>query len=333
MKYSSLFSIKSNDDITRQRSTHISYRGRRLLHNSSILLLRKDSTYGFTILEMLVALTISSIILTIVVSGALTFRESYYADVTRTRINGNLRSAMDIVSMNIRQAGENLLSSFPAVLLDAGTASAADTLTLRRSLIPEVLTLCADANSGATVISVSSTTLTNSDCVAANVAPLFSVFEGLRTSEGGKLRVYIYDKGQKLGEFVDYSNGALTSGLYKLTLSALSRKYFKLTTSIYVIEEYKFSLDSTNKRFVLNIDGHTEEPRPVAFDVVDFQASLDMDDDTTLSSLSPSSTKDWKDIKEIQISLTGQSTTIRGRTMKSTVSAKFFPRNVLSYEG
>lgn len=291
------------------------------------------SAVGFTLMELLVSMTVSSVAMAMVVSGALSFRNVYFTDITRIRINGNLRSAMDIISMNVRQAGENLLSTFPAVILTDATGPNSDILSLRRALVPEVLTLCSDASAGSTTLNISNSGLANAECVPANVAPLYTVFNNLRAADSNHvLRVYIYDKNQKLGEFINFTSGDSSSGQYILSTSPLSYAYTRLNTSIYVIEEYQFQFDTVNKQLVLYQDGYTDEPKPVAFDITDFQVLIEMEDNSSWVALSPSSARDWKDIHQIQILLTGEGS-YKGHTMTSTITSKFFPRNVLSYEG
>jgi prepilin-type N-terminal cleavage/methylation domain-containing protein len=287
---------------------------------------------GFTLLEMLVAMTLSSIVLTIVIGSALMFRDTYSHDIVRTRIHGNLRSAMDIISMNIRQAGENLMSTFPAVLLTNGSSGAGDVLTLRRALAPEVLTLCSNAAIGATAIAVSSGSLSNSECVVANVTPLLAVFESLRSDAGGTLRMYMYDSTTKNGEYISYTGYTTVSGQYLLSISGITQPFTQLNTALYVIEEYQFQLDSADAQLDLYIDGYSAAPRPVAFDVTNFQVTLDMQDGSVATSLAANSASDWKDISQIRLTLTGSST-YKGRVTTSSISAEFFPRNVLSYEG
>src|SRR5690606_49337 len=90
---------------------------------------------GFTLLEVLVSMSLTGILMAMVIGSVLLFQGGYATDVVRTRVNSNLRSAMDILSMNIRQAGENLQASFPAVIVEDGEGGAPDVLRVRRSLI------------------------------------------------------------------------------------------------------------------------------------------------------------------------------------------------------
>ncbi|MBX7138200.1 MAG: prepilin-type N-terminal cleavage/methylation domain-containing protein [Oligoflexia bacterium] len=294
---------------------------------------RVTHSSGFTLVELLVSMGLTAVVMTLVLSGVLAFRTGYYQDIVRTRINGNLRSAMDIISMNVRQAGENLQSNFPAIILTNGSASAADTLKLRRNLVPEILTLCTTIAAGASTLAVSSASTANAECVPANVAPLYTVFEGLRNSNGGSMRVFIYDRSTRTGEFVDYSLGTFAGGQYSITISAAQHAYTQLNTGVYIVEEYAFEVDAAQKTLNLYIDDQRDTPQAVAFGVTNFQVSLEMSDHTTLSAFTQSSgTQDWKDIEQIDLTLNGEDS-YRGETITSSISAQYFPRNVLSFDG
>ncbi len=286
---------------------------------------------GFTLLELLVAMSLTSLLMAIVISAVLQLRNHYFTDIKRTQVNGNLRSAMDIMSMNVRQAGENLLAAFPAVLLTNGSSGASDTLRLRRSPMTEVLTLCGDTASGSTQLFVSSASLSNTECVPANVAPVFTIFTGQVESSEGTPRVFIYDKSVKAGEFVDYEGNGTDNGQYFLTLGSTTRAYTQLNTSIYLIEEYQFTQNAVSNRLELTVN-QDGSARPVAFDVTDFQVQFTLQDGAVVDAFDQMSTTDWKDVHQIQLTLSGRSE-FRGQEIASTISSNYFPRNVLSYEG
>lgn len=285
---------------------------------------------GFTVMELLVAMTISGIVMAMLVSHLLSMQQHYYEDVLRIEINSNLRSAMDIMSMNVRQAGENLQTTFPAVVVENGLLGSPDRLTLRRNLVPEVLSVCGDADTGDTAITVSSTSLSDPECLFTNVTPLFAVFDNDRTAAGGKIPAYVYDRIAKQGEFVEFSGGGTSGGEYYLSITPLSRSYPALISNIYLIEEYAFQLNSGSETLELVLDGDTATPQSVAFSVTDFQVSLLMDDGATLEALSAASSESWKDIRQIELSLSG-SESRKDKTLSSTITARYFPRNVLSY--
>lgn len=286
---------------------------------------------GFTILEALVATFLTSVVMSVVYVSTLSVQDGYINDVYRTRINSNLRSAMDILSMNIRQAGEYLQSSFPAVVVTNGSGTQADQLQLRRSLIPETLTLCTASTTGDTELIVSSGSISESACYVNNVASSYDVFEARRVSDSdGSIRLFVYDRIAKVGEFVDFTASTLNGSEYTLTVSATTHDYARLDTSLYVVEELSFYHDSTENTLFVDFDG-VSDSRAVAFNVSDFQVSLEMEDGSNLSSFDSSSAYNWKQITQVQISLTGEET-LKLRTVSSSVSSEYFPRNVLSFD-
>lgn len=285
---------------------------------------------GFTLIELLVALTMTSLIAAMTLGHVFMIRDHYFKDVIRTRINSNLRSAMDIVAMNIRQSGENLQTSFPVILLTNSTSTSSDVLTLRRGLYQEVLTLCVNAASGATTLNVSSTAVTNPDCQAANVAALYNVFNTYRTQNSGNVRAFIYDSITGASQFVNYTGGSTAGGQYSLTVNGLSAAYPRLTTHIYLIEQYEFSRDLVNNTLDLVVDGQTAQRQPVAFSVTAFDVVLQMEDGSDLTSWAFGNPSTWRDISRVQIYLTGQEN-FKGHTISSGIQSAYFPRNVLSY--
>jgi prepilin-type N-terminal cleavage/methylation domain-containing protein len=92
---------------------------------------------GFTLVEILVALGIASLLLGVILSTTLGHRRLYVLDQNRTAANQNLRAALDILVADLRQAGERLPLDFPAVEVRNGTE-----LVLRRNLFDVVLSLC-----------------------------------------------------------------------------------------------------------------------------------------------------------------------------------------------
>ena len=94
---------------------------------------------GYTLIELLVALAVASALLGATLAVAMSSRESYTTDQNRTRTNQNLRAALDLVGIEIRQSGERLPSDFPALEIVDGAEGAPDRLILRRNLLDEVL--------------------------------------------------------------------------------------------------------------------------------------------------------------------------------------------------
>ena len=291
---------------------------------------RERDEAGFTLLEVLVATGLSSLLMGIIVGGVLFNQRIYYEAVVRLGINSNLRSAVDIVSMNIRQAGENMSDTFPAVIVENGAVNGPDTLRLRRNVLSDVMTLCVAVAAGATTLQTSVASSSNPACVPANVTSTYNAFQAYRTANSNSVRLYLYDRTAKSGEFVNYTNESIVSTTHRLTVSATGAAYPVTTTGLYMIEEYAFSMNSASKTLELVTGGQTATPQTVSFNFTNFQVRLRMDDNTTQDSLLPSNTTyDWKNIRQIQLTLTGQDQR-KTRTFTSSITSEYFPRNVLS---
>lgn len=289
------------------------------------------SQIGFTLLEALVATTLTSVIMGLVYGSVMTVRDGYIHDVYRTRVNSNLRSSMDILSMNIRQAGEYLQSSFPAVeVVDNGIS---DQLKLRRSLIPETLALCTTLNAvGATTLELSSGDLSDSACYVNNVESAYDIFAAiLAADDDSSVRVYIYDRVSALGEFLDLTAMGRNGDVFRLTVSPTTNLYDRLNTSVYLIEELFFRHVADEETLVVDFDGITDDTRAVAFNISGFELSLTMEDASVIQSFNLASSYNWKQIEQIRVNISGQDT-FKDRVVASSVSAEFFPRNILSFD-
>ena len=240
---------------------------------------------GFTIFELLVALLLSTTI-GVLVTQAIVFQSNVYlADIARVRIQQNLRGALDVIAMNVREAGEGLDHLFPAVLV-------------------------------------------RTECLPVNVAPSLTAWQTNRSANNGIVTIYIYDRVSKTGEFVDYVGDGSSGGNNYLAISRATQAYPANSTSAYVIEQYAFNLDLPSKTLQLKVNG-SNTTKDVAYNISQFLVSVTMQDGTVVSSLAPTDILTWKNIKELNVNLTGVDSW-KGKTVTRSVSGKYFPRNVLS---
>ncbi|MCB0329669.1 MAG: hypothetical protein KDD70_08395, partial [Bdellovibrionales bacterium] len=228
---------------------------------------------------------------------------------------------------------ENLQSSFPALVLENGENGAPDVLKLRRNRILEVLALCQDVSIGATTLPVSRNDYSVSGCVNANVLNSYNAFEAVRMEDGGATRVFVFDLTTREGEFLDYTEESSFGNVYSLSTSAVTSNYSALNTAVYLLEEYLFEVDTSSNVLTLEFEGNSAQQNTVAFDVTNFQVVLTMDDDTQITELlDDDATYDWKNLKLVQVTLSGARER-KGITYGTSLSANYFPRNVLSYDG
>jgi len=288
---------------------------------------------GFTIMELMVASTLSGIMMALIVGNVLSGQTTYSEDVIRTKINSNLRSSMDIMSMNIRQAGENLPVEFEVVKVLSGLDEDPDELTLRRNLVSDVFTICHHLAVGGTQVYVSSTSLTDTECQIAGVRSTQESFKNHRLAQSGNVKVFLYNRTSGSGEFVDYTfegEVGTPTQLY-LTIGAPVAAYNELTSNVYLIEEWHFQLNTITNTLELFLNGNANTAQAVAFDVSDFQVRLEMNDLSYIDALDGSHpTLNWKNIRQVEITLEGEDQR-KNRIFNSSITAQYFPRNVLSY--
>ncbi len=279
-----------------------------------------------TIVELLVASGIASVLLAVAASTFLTQRELVGHDIKRTAVNQNLRSAMDILGMNIRLAGENLSGSFPAIELINGTSDAPDELILRRNLLDEVLKVCTPITTGSTDPLYFATGGTTPGCIYADQTQNLTSWTSHLGTLGGTALGYIYDSSTQLGEFYWFSAVTDTgTQMYVQPDDSWTQNYAVGQAASYIIEQWHFRLLGDNIQLI--IDGNNANPQNVIFGVSDFQVTITESTGTTKTSFS--SSDDWTDIQSVDISLTAADTSSL-QDIDRTLNASFFPRNVLS---
>ena len=291
------------------------------------------SESGFTLVELLVATSIGLIITAMTISVTLSNRGIFDYDLARTQLNQNLRSAMDILGIEIRQGGENLPSTFPAVVITNGSNGAADELQLRRNLIDEVLKLCQPITAGTTSGIYFADSSTTAGCSYSGNTQNYNSWRNYRTSHDGNVPAYIYDPSTQKGEFFSYNNESDTGSSYIVLRGAgsWSNNYTVGNTAAYILEEWHFNLlpDAETGENILQIVENSEtDALNVVYGIADFQVTATLNDNTVSNSFAVGS--DWSTLKYLTVSLSGTDTS-RGRQISKTVTSQFFPRNILSH--
>lgn len=284
---------------------------------------------GFTLTELLVVSFLGLTMLAMTLSATSSNRRLFKHDLVRTRINQNLRSALDIIGIDVRESGENLPSTFPAVEIINGSAGAGDELIVRRNLLDEVFNVCQaiTALSTNTNITVADNALTTPGCDKTSNATGYSNWQSYRTAHSGTVKAYIYDRVARVGEFFNYVNEQSTSSAYTIIRSAgtWAHAYPVASSSVYVLEEWRYRLQNGVIQIITDQD--TANPLDVVDGVSGFQVTAYMQDSTTKTSFAVTDT--WTQIRSIDVSLSAQDS-FEGQAMNKTVSAQFFPRNILS---
>jgi type IV pilus assembly protein PilW len=263
---------------------------------------------------------------------AMSSRRIYDADHARIDLNQNLRAAMEIVSADIRQAGERLPTDFPAIGIEDGD-ELPDRLVVRRNLLDTVLLLCADLPPGQPRITVGLDhpgTLEGCARVADDDEDDWPEnldrWRDARLAAGGAMPAYIYDPTDGTGEFFTYEAEDAV-GLTIESEQAQWDKTYRATNHcrVYLLEERRYELAGGLLQFVQNED--VDQPRRIVDDVVDLRLIAHFQNGSEATSLD--FTDDWRSLRALEVQLVGRRT-LRGRSVDRTWSSEIMPRNVLS---
>lgn len=292
---------------------------------------------GFSVMELLVSMLLVSISLGAVVNTLMSQRRLFEADLVRTRVNQTVRGAFDVIGLAVRQAGENLPQSYPAVLLENGEEGAPDRLIIRRHVLDEVLSVCSSLSAGASHSTITVALPLAEDlepnCIIENVQGNYDSWQQYRVANGGSVVAYVFDQATKAGQFITYSGETTTGTGMTMNLQSAATwaaTYNANSSDIYLIEELEFSLDEDGYLVMtqrgLGTGGVAVENR-LAHGLSDFQVRLNRGDGTVLESLTEND--NWTDVSSIEIAFTTDDR--EGHTqLDREAAARFFPRNALS---
>lgn len=283
---------------------------------------------GFTLMELMVSTTIGLIVMALGVETTRTMRHLYLHDIVRTRIHQDVRTALDLIGVNIRQAGENLTSAFPAIqITDGGTGS--DEIVLRRNLIDEVLNVCTTLAIGSSTPQVYFATAgTTSGCIYSGNTQNYSAWRTERLNDSdGQLSAYAFNISTKAGEFFTYTSETDSGTTYNIVRGGgqWQNTYTAGGAAVYLLEEWRFRVNGDVLELIIN--GDTSSPLNVAYGLTSMRITVHMQDGTSRSSFGTSD--DWTDIESIEVQLDANSN-FAGQTLNTSLVSKFFPRNILS---
>ena len=283
---------------------------------------------GFTVSEMLVASTLGLLVLSITLSTSVSLKRLFKKDLVRTRVNQQLRGSFDTIGATMREMGENLPGSFPALEIIDGTSGAPDELRIRRGLDDSTLKVCTKLtrNNSDTEIEFAKNT-TTAGCSYADNTTNYNIWNTERLAMGGSFRAYVYNFKQKAGQWIDYQSETDTGVEYKIDFPSTTweRNYTKNNGSVYMLEEWRLYIQGDVLQ--LELDGDTSIPLSIMYDISDFQVTAKMQDGTTQSSFESSDT--WVDLASVEIMLESTGSA-NGETLTRSMTVEYFPRNILS---
>ncbi len=267
-----------------------------------------------------------------VVSLVLNQRRLIIEDQKRIQLTENLRSALEVVSLHIRRAGEQLPGTVPALALEDGASGASDTLILRRNGLGSVLPVCKELLTTSIMIYTVDTPPPLSSCVRSNPdEPTDTWIQYFNKQGGPDVRIYVYNPSTKKGEFLTWHNPAVFATQRRFKLRDSPSTTYPIGSRVYAAEEEKIALDNLLEELLVYKDGTSgSRTDKLMFGVTNFQVQFEMADGSTLDAYDPTSSPyQWSDIIAITISISGTAD-VHGTSISRTVKGRFFPRNNLS---
>ena len=297
---------------------------------------RPAGAAGFSIAEVLVALTLVVVLTGSALAIALSSRSVYDTDLNRTTLNQNLRVGVDLLGIDVRQAGQQLPNDIPAIQILDRAGGGTDTLILQRNELGVVLPVCKDVQAGTASDAVFVALRRRNPPLGCSPVPdgdaddwpdNLQVWRNYRINHGGEVRAYIYNPTTGEGEFFVYDQeDNSTFHIHKRNDDRWQFDYpVDDGSRVYILEEKTYQVTEDILEFYLN--GVTDDVRKLIYSVSDFQATAHLDDGSIRAAFGAGD--DWSDIESIEIGLSGR-VRFRGRTMNRTLTTRFFPRNVHS---
>jgi type IV pilus assembly protein PilW len=261
-------------------------------------------------------------------------RSLFTLDRARTNVNQNLRSGLDIMMADVRQAGERIGSDLPAVQVDKGAD--ADTLILRRNVLDTVLPVCVKLKAGTSTdaVFVAKKNSANTECKDKKdpgAQSALAAWEAYRVASGGTIHAFIYDPVTGDGEFfvVDATDSS------QMHVHRASGKWVHDYDAahgprLYVLEQRAYSLDASAGLLQLEVnDGPAQN---VVAGITEFRVATFLQPisaPTLAGGTGAFDGDNWRQIAFLRVTLTGEDASSRPAVQRTLVD-QATPRNVLS---
>lgn len=309
---------------------------------------------GHTLLELLVGISISAALIASALVTTLANKRLVRMDATRTSLNQQLRSALNVISNDIRLAGEGLPADFPAI--EVFPDGSPFRLVLRKRVYPWTFSLCEDLASSdrpsSVTVATNETWAAGTGCDYQTNSTQFQDVASFRSSwTGPNLSVFVYDPVSRRGDLVGFTSEQDLGSRRVLGISPASggfrRSYAKNVARVLILEEWAYRVGA-NGHLEIVINQDDQLPLTVAHNIVSFEpravlraAELDRYE----ASLAQ---YNWTDVNMVTVAIRGSSagegnlpagSAFRSRNpfsrrpIERTVRGDFFPRNSLSARG
>ncbi|MFB9993432.1 type II secretion system protein J [Deinococcus oregonensis] len=309
----------------------------------------RAKTAGFTLVELLVAMGLFLVVLTIAFNAFSSSNKLVEADTGRIMASQNVQSAMDILAADVRQAGEDLS-------LDLGVSglefdSAGKTVTVRRGITKvQRLPLCAVSGS---TIQVSGPPPTATTPGAATSSCAYSApTTGVDPTNIADWRAYFAAQGNQSQTALLFrpatstqtlkvdpvivtamlpavTSGSGTSFIYRTSVSLSSAVPSGYTASngslLVLVDQRRYKVVGSD--LVLAVGGQTDaQAQVVAYSVTDLSVTSTLVNPPE-TAISMSMSGPWARIKSVAVTMASGSAG-QGSNKPRSFTATVFPRNI-----
>jgi type IV pilus assembly protein PilW len=305
---------------------------------------------GYSVLELLVALSVASSVAAGSLTLALSSRRMYVTEQARARVQESLRTARDFLTTDVRQAGERLVSDFPAIEvirgedLPGGAPGDPDELVIRRNVLDVVLRVCEDVVATDPRIAVADKdgALPGCDPLPIDPADVYPTnlqdWSDHRLAAGGAVAAYVYNPVTRQGEFFTFDSEGELGGAgedYYFVARAGGSPDWQFAypagqaPRVYLLEERRYRLEDGVLQLVL--DGDVTDPVNLVDSIEDFQVRV-WPAPTVLEPSPPPADvfagPDWDELRAVEVTVAGR--VDHGlRSYRRDWTAEIVPRNVL----
>lgn len=286
---------------------------------------------GFTLVELLVCLFLSVLIIALLCQTILVNNKLYKIDIVRTNLNQDLKNALTILSANIKEAGENLPGSFPAIELRQNEETGFSDLIIRRNVLDEILKLCEPIDSSSSISELMFATAgTTSGCVYSDNTYNFNAWKSYREKNKDTIYPFVYDLENNDGEFFPYIDENDTGTTYSLVTGGVtfSKDYSVGSAAMYMIEQWRFTVE--DGFLVLIENGNDDNPKKIINNVDKFVVKIKTKDGDLLDTFLPENDDMWSNISSINITI-GNKETFMKEDIEKSLTGEYYPRNILSH--
>jgi prepilin-type N-terminal cleavage/methylation domain-containing protein len=272
---------------------------------------RRSSRSGFSLIELLVTMSITGVVLTSVVQFFALQSHKMREHTYRVETQQALRGVLDAITRDVRLAGACLPEKGEMFALEGTDAADGDTVTVRTGLVRNDMT-CAIGRT-TTAYAAGTTTFTVDDTDGFVVGQKALVYN---TNDQGELIVVSGVGGTTI---------SLANGTTQATFAG---------ASLYAVDERIYAIDTSVDPPILTLTVNDSDPQPFAAGITQLQVQYILDRNCPTCDIESSNTLsagDWRLVNEVMVSATAE--TVGGivaaddTTLTQVARAK--PRNLL----